>query len=113
MIPSITREDLKTLIDSGRPMTLVEALPHRYYATEHLPGAINIPYDEIVNQAPALIPNLDNPVVVYCANAQCQNSHIAAQVLQRLGYHHVYQYLGGKADWKETGLAMESELEQI
>lgn len=113
MIQSIAREALKSLIASGQVLTLIEVLPQKYYAAEHLPGAINISHEEIAGRAAELIRNQEDPVVVYCANAQCQNSHIAAQILQRLGYRNIYQYVGGKADWKEAGFEMESELEQI
>lgn len=112
MIQTITRDALKSLTDIGRPLTLIEALPEKYYVAEHLPNAIHIPHDAIAHQAPALIANLDQAVVVYCANAQCQNSHIAAQTLKRLGYTQIYQYVGGKADWKAGGLPMKSEMAQ-
>jgi rhodanese-related sulfurtransferase len=45
--------------------------------------------------------------VVYCANAQCRNSDIAAQRLHQLGYGRVRVYADGKKDWVEAGLAVE------
>jgi rhodanese-related sulfurtransferase len=48
-------------------------------------------------------------IVVYCASATCQNSHIAARVLGQLGYANVRVYAGGKEDWSEAGLALERE----
>lgn len=109
MIQTISRAALKSLMDAGSPLTLVEALPEKYYQAEHLPGAIHLPHDELGAKAEALIPDRTAAVVVYCANAQCQNSHIAAQILKRMGYTQVYQYVGGKADWKEAGFPMEGQ----
>lgn len=46
-------------------------------------------------------------IVVYCANAPCKNSGIAAERLTELGYTNVRDYHHGKADWIEVGLPVE------
>src|SRR5258708_6313643 len=58
-----------------------------------------------------LLPNRNAEIVVYCANRQCQNSHIAAHRLSVLGYTDVAVYPGGKQDWDEAGLTFESATE--
>ena len=108
MNQSISRDDLNNLINSGRKPTIIEALPKQYYEAEHLPGAINIPHDTIQLNATQLIPNKQQTVVVYCASAECKNSHIAAETLRQLGYTSVYEYSEGKKDWKEAGLPLEN-----
>lgn len=108
MSQSISRDDLKNLINSDRKPTVVEALPKKYYEAEHLPGAINIPHDEIQTKAARLIPDKSGVVVVYCASAECKNSHIAAESLRQLGYTSVYEYVEGKKGWKEAGLPFEN-----
>ncbi len=55
----ITLDELRARLDGGDPVTLVEALPPMYYEAEHLPGAINIPHDEVDELAPALLPDKD------------------------------------------------------
>ena len=57
--------------------------------------------------APALLPDKDAAIVVYCANEPCPNSGIATHVLRKLGYTDVRDYAEGKADWVEAGLALE------
>ncbi len=106
--PTITRTELATLIDAGA-VTVVEALPAAYYEQGHLPGAINIPHTEVRELAPALLPDKDAPIVVYCANLPCPNSGIATHVLTKLGYANVRDYAEGKADWAEAGLPLEQE----
>jgi len=49
----------------------------------------------------------DEPIVVYCANMRCQNSHQAAEELERLGYGDVSVYAGGKEEWIEAGYPVE------
>jgi rhodanese-related sulfurtransferase len=50
---------------------LVEALPAQYYAEAHIPGALNIPLDDIEVLAPQLLPDKATPVVTYCASGPC------------------------------------------
>lgn len=104
----ITRQDLKAALDRGDPITLVEALPERYWREEHLPGALNVPHDEVDARAPRLLPDKTATVVVYCASADCRNSAIAAERLRTLGYADVREYTEGKKDWIEAGLPIEA-----
>ena len=104
----ITLDELRARLEGGAPLTLVEALPPMYYEAEHLPGAINIPHDEVDELAPRLLPDRDAEIVVYCASGPCQNSGIASRRLAALGYTSVSDYAEGKAEWIAAGLPVES-----
>jgi rhodanese-related sulfurtransferase len=108
MVSTITRDELKARLDRKKKLVLVEALPERYYLDKHLPGAINIPHDQVDALAPALLPDKSAQIVVYCANGPCRNSGLAAQRLVELGYTDVCDYHEGKQDWIEAGLPVES-----
>lgn len=108
MAPKITRDELKARLDRRDRPTLVEALPAKYFLDRHLPGAINIPHDQVDALAATLLPDKDAPVVVYCANGPCRNSGIAADRLIALGYRDVRDYHEGKQDWVDAGLPTES-----
>jgi rhodanese-related sulfurtransferase len=105
---TIDREQLKSLLAAHSPLALLEALPERYYRQGHLPRALLFPHTEVEKRASELLPDKAQPIVVYCANAACRNSHSAAALLQGLGYCDVRVYSGGKADWSEAGLPLES-----
>ena len=104
---TITREQLSTLLASANPPLLLEALPAKYFDDAHLPGARNMPHDAVAELAPRLAPDKTAPIVVYCANAACQNSHIASVRLKQLGYTDVQVYAAGKQDWIDAGLPVE------
>ncbi len=53
---TITREELREKIDRGDKFVLVDTLGAEYYQQSHLPGAINLPLEE-VNQAEEIIPD--------------------------------------------------------
>lgn len=104
----IERDALKSLIDGRDPIVLLEALPERNFRAGHLPGAQLFPHDRAAELAPALLPDRAAKIVVYCASDTCQNSHVAAKVLRKLGYADVAVYAGGKKDWEQAGLALVS-----
>ncbi|HKR58296.1 MAG TPA: rhodanese-like domain-containing protein [Pyrinomonadaceae bacterium] len=68
MIKTISRDELKQKIDRKDDFVLVETLPQAAYDHAHLPGAINLPSDEVSVLAPKLLPNKDADIVVYCAS---------------------------------------------
>ena len=107
-VTTISREDLKTALDRGDPVVIVEALPEPFYRKAHLPGAINIPPDRLDELAPTLLPNKDARIVVYCSDLACQNSAIMVRLLTELGYQNVWDYAEGKQDWIAAGLPVES-----
>ncbi len=65
MAQTISREELKGRIDRGDGFALVDVLGGPYYRHSHLPGAINVPFEEI-DRAPDVLPDRDAEIVVYC-----------------------------------------------
>ena len=107
MSNTITRDELKSMLDRGEDVTIVEALPEQYYRKAHLPGALLLPHDQVDELAPTLLPDRAAAVVVYCANLPCPNSEIAAERLNELGYTNVREYAEGKQGWIEAGYPVE------
>jgi PQQ-dependent catabolism-associated CXXCW motif protein len=50
--------------------------------------------------------NPQQPLVFFCAGAECWESYNAALRAVRLGYHDVYWYRGGVASWQAAGLPL-------
>jgi rhodanese-related sulfurtransferase len=111
MIKTISGQDLQQRINSCNPPALLEALPERYYTQQHLPGARLFPHDQVEQNAPRIVPDKGAQIVVYCASRTCQNSHIAARHLERLGYVDVTVYEGGKQDWEQSGFSFETTVQ--
>ncbi len=68
MISTISRDELKIKIDRRDNFLLVETLPRTTYQHAHLPGAINLPPDQVQQLASTLLPDKAADIVVYCAN---------------------------------------------
>lgn len=105
----INRDELQRRLESNTPTTLLEALPEKYYRGGHLPGALQLNYENVSQDAERLAPDKNATVVVYCASDTCRNSDIAATRLETLGYSDVRVYAAGKKDWVEAGLPLVRE----
>lgn len=68
MVATISRDELKMKIDRRDMFLLVETLPTAAYHHARLPGAINLPPDEVTHLAPTLLPDKAADIVVYCAS---------------------------------------------
>ncbi len=107
MASPIIRDELKEKLDRGDELVIVEALPPMYHEDALLPGALDLPHDQVDALAPSLLPNKNRKIVVYCSNTACKNSTIAANRLTSLGYRNVRKYAEGKVDWVNAGLPTE------
>ena len=107
MTTLITRDELKTAIDSGS-VTVLDALAGTYWEKQHLPGAIPLHADDVEQAHRELLPDRDALIVTYCSNPQCQNSQAVATKLEQLGYTNVRKYREGIEDWADAGLPLEA-----
>jgi rhodanese-related sulfurtransferase len=67
-LATISREELQQKIDRGDKFYLVETLPPQTYHHAHLPGALNLPPDQVRQLAGGLLPDKGAEIVVYCAS---------------------------------------------
>ena len=65
---TVPTEDLKTKLDRKENIKVVETLAPERYREAHIPGALNIPPEQVKEIAPQLLPNKDVEIVTYCAN---------------------------------------------
>jgi len=107
MIKSITREELKERMEHGHKFHLVDVLAPETYEKKHIKGAINLPMQEVGKKARKLFEPGDD-IVVYCSSFSCKASPAAAKKLDDLGFENVYDYEGGRDDWEEAGLPIET-----
>lgn len=106
MAATITRDELRELIDAGT-VTVLDALGAEYHAKAHLPGAVPLAPGEVGDKAAGLLPDKDAVIVTYCSNTACPNSGQVADRLTALGYTNVRKYAEGIEDWTEAGLPIE------
>ena len=91
----ITAEEAKTMIDNGG-VTIVDVRRPDEYAAQHIPGAINVPNEDISSDPPAALPDMDAVLLVHCRTGI--RSKAASDKLIQMGYQNVYDF-GGIVDW--------------
>ena len=67
------------------------------YAEGHIPGAINVPNEEIGTVKIAELPDQSQLILVYCRSGR--RSKEASEKLVKLGYTNIVEF-GGILDWK-------------
>jgi rhodanese-related sulfurtransferase len=105
---TITTDGLKALKGQNGDVTLVNTLSAEAFEKTKIPGAVNVPFEsgDFAADVERKAGGKDKPVVVYCANQQCDSSEKAAQKLEAAGFTAVSRYTGGAAAWqKEAGEA--------
>jgi len=70
-------------------MRVVDVRTPAEYAAGHVPGAVNIPFDELTGRHVELGPP-STPVLLYCRSGR--RSGIAAEVLRSRGFERLYDF---------------------
>lgn len=91
----IDAEEGKRMMDA-EGVTVVDVRTPSEYAEGHIPGAVNVPNEDIGSQQPDDLEDLDATLIVYCRTGV--RSKQAADKLVELGYQSVYD-MGGIVDW--------------
>jgi rhodanese-related sulfurtransferase len=107
----ITPEQLKKMIDEHTPnMVIVDTSAPAVWEDEHIPGAINFPYNPNI-KAPVPLPR-DKTLVIYCACKDHEDSGDTARQLSLLGYRNVKVLKGGWFKWLDLKYQTESKQEK-
>jgi len=98
--------DLKTALEKGERIVVIDARSVESYRREHLPGAINLPHRTMTADSTR---HLDKEIlyVIYCDGVGCNASTKGALNMCRLGFH-VRELIGGIEWWKRDGYQTES-----
>ena len=103
--PRIEPGDLQALIESGRPMVILDSRPLSEYRAMSIPGGINVPGAELVYRVKDLAADPDCLVIVNCAGRT--RSIIGAQSLRNAGIENTVMALkNGTMGWHLAGLAL-------
>lgn len=91
-------EDIKTIMAENDNYIIVDVRTAEEYQEGHIPGAINIPNEDIVDVMPSELPDKEQLILIYCRSGN--RSKQAAQKLLDMGYTNLVEF-GGIIDWTE------------
>lgn len=96
-VNKITSDQALEDFNSKKGYIIVDVRTRQEFDEAHIPGAINIPNEEIIDRKPELLPDLNQDIYIYCRSGNRSNQ--AAIKLIRMGYTNIYDF-GGIIDWK-------------
>ena len=100
----VSREELLERSREGL-VTVLDVRPTDEFALGHLPGAVNIPLDDLEVRLADLDPGQE--IVAYCRGTYCVLSFEAVAELRRRGFR-VRRLEDGYPEWKAAGLPVEN-----
>jgi rhodanese-related sulfurtransferase len=108
-VPRISIQELKKMMDDGKPVTIIDVQPKDVHKEGHIKGAISLPWKSQISVEDLWIVPRDKPIVTYCdcGPGESDSTDVASQLLQ-LGFENV-RVLGDPSikGWKESGYPME------
>ena len=93
---NITAQEAKALMDTQTGYIILDTRTQEEYDQGHIPGAIVISHDEVLEKAESILTDKDQLILVYCRSGR--RSKLAAQDLVDLGYTNIREF-GGIIDW--------------
>ncbi len=93
---NITAEQAKEIMDTQKGYVILDTRTQAEYDEGHIPGAIVISHDEILEKAESVLTDKNQLILVYCRSGR--RSKLAAEDLVKLGYTNIKEF-GGILDW--------------
>lgn len=92
----VSATEAQELMDTEEGYVIVDVRTPEEFDSGHIPGAVNVPNEEIGSEDPEALPDKDQLILVYCRSGN--RSVQAAKKLAALGYTNVVEF-GGINSW--------------
>ena len=92
----ITMDEAIAMMEEEEGYIILDVRTAAEFDEKHIPGAINIPNEDIGTDAIPELPDRDQLILVYCRSGN--RSKQASEKLVKLGYTNVVEF-GGIIDW--------------
>lgn len=102
----IAAEDLAKRIGTGSAPVVLDVRTPEEYAAGHIPGAINIPHDQLATRLTELPGAKSTEIVVHCQAGR--RAATAENILVQGGYTDVRDLQGHFGGWVQQGLPVEA-----
>jgi len=98
--------ELVRLFQVGAPPSVLDVRSAREFDRGHIPGAVNVPFQEIGGSLDRVPQSDDRPLVVYCARGV--RAWWARRTLRRHGIDDVVLLKGHWPAWRKAGLPVQT-----
>jgi len=100
----LTTSQLSAWKHANKDFLLLNVLDRPAFEKRHIPGSQNVPVNSsgFETATEKLAGSKQKPVVVYCADSECNASSKAAAKLDAAGFDEVYEFDGGMKAWNDA-----------
>ena len=100
----IQTDKVKAFFDA-KAATIIDAREPSEYAEGHIPGAVNLPYEQVATDMERLekFDAQGRPIIIYCGGGTCEVSMNLGFSLVSAGQKKVLVYMGGWPEWVSSG----------
>ena len=102
MVKEISGDVLKSWIDSGKNLTIIDARDMKDYKKGHIAKSVSL-LNMDVEKRKNEITKFVEPVIVYSNDENCPASGYVAEKIEKLGLKEVYNYNPSYKDWIDRG----------
>ena len=102
---TLSQAELMKRLNAGQAPILVDVRTPEEYRNGHVPGAINIPVQELDRRLAELSGYRDTELVLYCESGM--RAGYAERMLQQQGFTQIRSLDGDMAAWRRAGLPAE------
>ena len=92
----VSMKEAIALMESEEDYLILDVRTAEEYAAGHIPGAVNLPNEDISAQTVSILPEPSQLILVYCRSGN--RSKQASRKLAQLGYGNVVEF-GGINSW--------------
>jgi len=96
----ISQAELMQRIKTEHPQLILDVRSPEEYAEGHVPGAINIPHDQLNSRLAEISSHKNKEVVLYCRSGK--RAGIAADILQSAGFSKLLHLDGDMSGWQDN-----------
>lgn len=93
----ISQKKAKEMMEENKDYVILDVRTDWEYNSGHIPGAINIPNEDIGHEEIEALPDKEQLILIYCRSGY--RSKQAASKLAVLGYKNIYEF-GGIITWE-------------
>lgn len=96
-ISKLSQIEVKKQIENGDDIVILDVRAPHEFASGHIKGAINMPFECVPTQILELVKNKEQMIFVNCLSGA--RSRASAAIIKSKGYINVYD-IGGVTTWK-------------
>jgi len=104
-VTTISNQALADEIKNGKAPLILDVRTPEEFQAGHIPGAVNIPHDQLASRLSELPISKSDEVVVHCEKGG--RAAKAEAVLEGAGYTKVEDLQGHMHEWRDSGLPMQ------